>query len=37
MSPGMTGDKEAFDFDAVNVKHLPVVQQAPFAGTPSLF
>ena len=30
MTPGMTGNKEAFDFDAVNVENLAVMQQHLF-------
>ena len=30
MSPGMTGNEKTFDFDAVNVKYLPIVQQYLF-------
>ena len=30
MTPGMTGNKEAFDFDAVNVENLAVMQQYLF-------
>ena len=28
--PGMTGDKEAFDFDAANIENLAVMQQYLF-------
>ena len=30
MPPGVTGNKEAFDFDAVNVENLAVMQQHLF-------